>query len=194
MDDGLHSKVPNPDSILGQHAVPLPGGQIAVKADEVLVAADSVNVRIIGEPCKGTLNPQLSVDPIPLSMRIISGLQDHIDEFLGEDSHVTVACWGFHAGIPGNDYVAFANFLLDANTIDSERLTRACEDFTIRGSADTDGEVATNHSPFCAPDIEPTLQTGVDAMALAVLSFRAISDGMCLVGNSQNDTDGELLN
>jgi len=34
-----------------------------------------------------------------------------------------------------------------------------------------DGNVATNHSPYFAPAIQPTLQTGVDAMTVAALTF-----------------------
>jgi hypothetical protein len=43
------------------------------------------------------------------------------------------------------------------------------------GSSDTAGEdnIPKNHSPFFAPKIQPTLQTGADAMALAVLVFLA---------------------
>ncbi|KAF2810718.1 metal-dependent amidase/aminoacylase/carboxypeptidase [Mytilinidion resinicola] len=250
VDDGLYSKIPIPDIMLGQHVVPLKSGQVAVKSGEVLVAAESIHVRIIGGPCEGSINPQLCVDPIPLSMRIIAELEDFVHQELGHKNDVTVACWGFHAGLPGNDYVAFADFLLDVKTIDPEirlraldlverkirddcraaktpkdpvfnysvrapltkndpdvtaqiqaifssyfgsdsvpmELTRACEDFSILGakhdipytywnfggSATTKGEIATNHSPFFAPQCEPTLQAGTDAMALAILSFLAI--------------------
>lgn len=67
-------------------------------------------------------------------------------------------------------------------------LTRACEDFSTLGGSHnvpyayrnfggsgntTGGAVATNHSPYFAPVIESTLRTGVDAMALAVLTFLA---------------------
>ncbi|PSN70427.1 metal-dependent amidase/aminoacylase/carboxypeptidase [Corynespora cassiicola Philippines] len=241
INDGLYERIPVPDIILGQHIVPFPVGQVAIKTGEVLVAAEAVNVRIIGGLCEDSLNPQLCVDPIPLSMRIISELEGFIHRELGGNNDVTVACWGFHAGVPGNDYVTHADSLLDVKTIDPQirleaieliekkiqsdckaagtpkepiikfsvrapltkndpdtafeshfgtkslpmRLTRACEDFStlaathdipytywnFGGSASTEGEVPTNHSPFSAPCIEPTLKTGMDAMALAVLSF-----------------------
>jgi metal-dependent amidase/aminoacylase/carboxypeptidase family protein len=65
------------------------------------------------------------------------------------------------------------------------KLTRACEDFAILefshnvpytywnfgGSDSKEGEVPSNHSPFSAPPVQPTLRAGTDAMALAVLSF-----------------------
>lgn len=159
-----------------------------------------------------------------------------------------MACWGFHAGEPGNDYVAYAENLLDVKTINpsirrraldmieshsrdecnSEGVptdpvfnytvrapltsndgaivgpiskvfqsyfgsnagemvfTRACEDSSTLGAAHsvpyaywnyggtpvgTKKPFATNHSPFFAPAIQPILETGIDAMALAALAF-----------------------
>lgn len=249
VNDGLYAKVPVPDVMLGQHVVPLKAGQIAVKSGPILVAADAINVRVIGGPCEESLNPQMCVDPILLATKIISQLDDYLQRKIGPKEDATVACWGLHAGVPGNDYVAYADFLLDVKTIEenvrtkvlglieqkiseecrsaetpkepifnysvrapltsndadstsqvrntfdayfgassvSMKLTRACEDFSslgadykvpytywnFGGSSTTEGEIPTNHSPFFAPVIEPTLEAGTDAMALAVLSFVA---------------------
>jgi metal-dependent amidase/aminoacylase/carboxypeptidase family protein len=64
--------------------------------------------------------------------------------------------------------------------------TRAWEDFSTLGAAHsvpyaywnyggtpigTKKPFATNHSPFLAPAIQPTLKTGTDAMVLAALAF-----------------------
>ncbi|GAW19495.1 hypothetical protein ANO14919_089820 [Xylariales sp. No.14919] len=249
VDDGLYTKVPVPDIMLGQHVVPSKSGTVAIRSGPVLVAADSANVKITGGPCPG-VNPQQCVDPIPVAIKIISQLEYKVRKNVGPHEDVTVACWGFHAGIPGNDYIAYAEFSLDiktakhtvrekarqtikrsiidgctaaktprepvvnftvraplttndpsvseavgrvfagyfeANAVEM-RFTRACEDFStlgkkhsvpyaywnFGGSQTTEGPVPTNHSPFFAPAIQPTLQTGTDAMALAALSFLVI--------------------
>lgn len=250
IEDGLYERVPVPDLMLGQHIVPSIAGTVSIRSGPVLVAADSVCVRVIGGPCKDCINPQLCVDPIPLSMRIIQGLQDRVKNEVGKHEDVTVACWGFHAGEPGNDYVAYADILLDVKNFDHsirrraldiiERhfrdecnsegvptdpvfnytvrapltsndeaivgpisnvfetyfgsnagemaFTRAYEGFSTLGAAHsvpyaywnyggtpigTKKPLATNHSPFFAPAIQPTLKTGTDAMALAALAFLA---------------------
>ncbi|OBS20039.1 hypothetical protein FPOA_11760 [Fusarium poae] len=248
VEDGLYERVPVPDLMLGQHIVASIAGTVSIRSGPVLVAADSVRVRVIGGPCEGSINPQLCVDPIPLSMRIIQGLEDKVKNEVGRQEDVTVACWGFHAGEPGGDYVAHADILLDVKTVkpsirrqaldiierqfrhecNSEGVptdpvfnctvrapltsndeaivapiskvfknyfgpnvgemafTRACEDFSTLGAAHkipyaywnyggtpigTKKPFATNHSPFFAPAIQPTLKTGTDAMALAALAF-----------------------
>ncbi|KAI0097556.1 hypothetical protein GGR51DRAFT_540697 [Nemania sp. FL0031] len=246
VDDGLYEKIPKPEIMLAQHLVPSRSGTVAIRSGPVLGAADSVNVRIIGGPCSG-VNPQQCVDPIPVAIEIVLGLEDKVREKLKSGAYVTVACWGFHAGIPGNDYVAYADFTLDIKTLDpavrenvhevlkeiiedgckaantpqrpiidfkvrapltsndpsvTEAIsrvftqyfkdnavemqpTRACEDFSILGakhfspyaywnyggSETAEENLPTNHSPFFAPPIQPTLRAGVDAMALAALTF-----------------------
>ncbi|KAF9769848.1 hypothetical protein IL306_012661 [Fusarium sp. DS 682] len=248
IEDGLYDRIPVPDLMLGQHVVPKWAGTVAIRSGAVLVAADSVHIRVIGGPCEGSINPQLCVDPIPLSMRILLGLQEYVTNEVGADEDVTVACWGFHAGEPGNDYVAYADILLDIKTVKPDirtrvlalverrfrnecrlanvptdpifnysirapltendhaiagavsrvfegyfgqnatemTFTRACEDFPILGAPhnvpyaywnfggtprDTEEPLAVNHSPNFAPAIQPTLQVGTDAMALAALAF-----------------------
>lgn len=169
---------------------------------------------------------------------------------VGPDEDVTVDCWGFHAGKPGDHYVAYADFQLGIRTMKSSvqeraldviekrirdeceatgtpqlptvefftcvqltendqsisraigqvfrayfgacavemRPMRACEDFPTLGEthgvpyaywnfggSNVIGEGArpTNHAPYFyfAPVIQPTLQAGRDAMALAALTF-----------------------
>ncbi|KAK3364324.1 hypothetical protein B0T25DRAFT_61132 [Lasiosphaeria hispida] len=249
LDDGFYDLVPVPDIMLGQHLVPDRAGTVAIRAGPVLVAADTMRIRVVGGPCEGSVNPQFCVDPISLSMRIVSGLQDTVTSEVGPDENATVACWGFHAGEPGNDYVAYADILLDIKTIKPDirrRVTdliekefldqcraagvphppeinhtvrapltsnhesivspihhvfrdyftpsntldmglgRSTEDFSVFGAAHnvpyaywhfggtpegTEEPLPTNHSPFFAPEIDITLRTGTDAMALAALAF-----------------------
>lgn len=254
VNGGLYSKVPVPDIMLGQHVVPLPAGKIAIRSGPILMAADTMKVRIIGGPCSHSPNPQNCVDPVPVAMRIVMQLQDVVIKELGFDSSATVACWGIHAGYPGNDYVDHVDFLLDIKTLnldirakvlaivenfiktecrqsgtpqdpvinttvraplttndpsivvpieaafsayfksDSVEMvvSRATEDFSLLGADynvpyaywnfggspyNPEEGVPYNHSPFFGPAIQPTLQAGTDAMALAVLAFLSISDG-----------------
>ena len=251
VDNGLYDLVPVPDLMLSQHVVPLRAGTVAIRSGPVLIAADSLRIRVTGGPCEGSLNPQVCVDPIPLSMRIVSGLQEAVINEVGPHEDATVACWGFHAGELGNDYVAYADMLLDIKTAKSDVrqrvldlvknkfldecraagvprdpefnhtirapltsnddaiaapvsqlfrdyfavdavdmvFTRACEDFSTLGAAhnvpyaywnfgstpgDVKGPIPTNHSPFFAPEVNLTLKTGADAMALAALAFLVV--------------------
>jgi amidohydrolase len=248
VQDGLYSKIPIPDIMLAQHVTPLKSGLVAIRDGPVLMAADSLNVRVFGGPCPG-VNPQFCEDPIAIATHLITRVPGLVKEELGPDELATVACWGFHAGIPGADFVYEADLLLDiktwkpdvrekvlhvvATSIEAEckalnapkspsiissvrapltrnspsivepihrafsrhfgqnavemEITPATEDFStlqgphnipyaywnFGGSPEAGGEsdIPKNHSPFFAPAIQPTLQSGTDAMALAVLCF-----------------------
>jgi metal-dependent amidase/aminoacylase/carboxypeptidase family protein len=146
VEDGLYSRVPVPDVLLGQHVVSIPAGYVAVKSGPVLVAADAINVRVTGGPCEDSVNPQICIDPIPLSIDIISKLEDHVRKHIGKDDDATVACWGFHTGVPGNDYVAYAGFLVDVKTIDEAvgmKVLRLIDPRRVQESKHT--ERATTH-------------------------------------------------
>lgn len=251
LDDGFYDLVPVPDIMLAQNLVPARAGTVAIWSGLVLVAADTMNIRVIGGPCEGSINPQFCVDPILLATRIVSGLQDAVTAEVGKDEDATVACWGFHAGVPGNDYVAYADILLDIKTVKPDirrrvlglitnifldqcraagiprdpeinqsvrapltsnhesivnpidrvfrdhftsnmadmAFVRSTEDFSVFGVAhnipyaywnfggpllDAEEPLPTNHSPFFAPEVDLTLKTGTDAMALAALTFLSV--------------------
>ncbi|KAJ5333345.1 metal-dependent amidase/aminoacylase/carboxypeptidase [Penicillium brevicompactum] len=186
-----------------------------------------------------------------MAARLISQIPELLKAELGSDEVAKVACWAFHAGIPGADFVYDADLLFDVKTIEpqvreriipfiirsieaecenmnapvapkitvSERAplttnsssiagrlrpvltqhfgsnlvemetTVATEDvsalqgpYTIPdtywnfgGSPENiaPSDVPVNHSPYFAPQIQPTLRSGADAMAIALLSVLA---------------------
>jgi len=114
VEDGLYSMIPVPNIMLAQHVTPMKSGSVAIASGPMLMAADAVDVRVFGGPCPG-INPQLCQDPIAIAMRIVQSLQDVVRKEFAEEE-ATVACWGFHAGIPGADFVFYADFLLDIKT------------------------------------------------------------------------------
>ncbi|KAF5131305.1 Hippurate hydrolase [Metarhizium anisopliae] len=83
IDDGLYNLVPVPDLMLTQHVVPSATGSVSIRSSPVLVAADSIRVRVVGGPFEGTLNPQQCVDPIPLAMRVVLGPEDAVRADIG---------------------------------------------------------------------------------------------------------------
>lgn len=117
IQDGLYERVPVPDLILVQHLVPSIASTVSIRSGPVLVAADSVRVRVIGGPYKDSINTHLCVNATSLSMCIIQGLQDKLKNEVGKHEDVNVACWGFHTGEPGNDYVAYADIMFDVKTV-----------------------------------------------------------------------------
>ena len=65
---------PRPDAIFGLHVWPMPPGQLAVKPDGIMAAADGFEIMVRGEQTHGS-SPWRGVDPITVAAQIIQGVQ-----------------------------------------------------------------------------------------------------------------------
>ena len=257
VDDGLYSKVPIPGVVLAQHSNAIKEGMLNIRSGPVLVAADTVKIRIFGT-VHDTANPQNNLDVIEITSTVMERLRKIMTHEATSTSFFSVKYEEIRAGQPGLDVVEYSDIVLDVKTYDSEvrnrihadisdivqsacedagvqkppliqfrvrapltsnsigvveplRETfgayfkdnvgegeprRPCEDFSVLATsvgkpyamwfigtvdadkwekAKKDGEIAksipSNHSPFFAPAVTPSLRLGTDAMALAALTF-----------------------
>src|SRR6476620_5525863 len=61
IDDGLVTRFPKPDVILGQHVMPRAAGMIGTRAGVVTSTGDSLQIRMFGHGAHGSM-PQASID------------------------------------------------------------------------------------------------------------------------------------
>jgi amidohydrolase len=117
IDDGLFRKIPLPDIILGQHAVPTRAGTIGTRSGRVLGFLDSLDVRVYG---KGThsATPELGIDPILMASCIISRLQMVVAREIDFKEPCTITCGYFHAGTDASIIPDFADFKVDIRSFD----------------------------------------------------------------------------
>ncbi|MFP2924348.1 amidohydrolase [Pyxidicoccus sp. 3LG] len=74
LQDGLFTRFPRPDIMLGQHVSPLPVGTYAHSPGTVMAGARSMRVRIFGKGGHGS-TPHATVDPVVLAASIVLRLQ-----------------------------------------------------------------------------------------------------------------------
>lgn len=55
-----------------------------------------------------------------MAPRLISQISGLVKAELGSDEVAKVACWAFHAGIPGADFVYDADLLFDVKTMEAQ--------------------------------------------------------------------------
>ena len=72
IDDGLFSRFPKPDVVLGQHVMVGPAGTIGGRAGVITSAADSLQIRLYGRGAHGSM-PQASIDPVVMAASTSSG-------------------------------------------------------------------------------------------------------------------------
>ncbi|KAI1271854.1 peptidase [Xylaria sp. FL0933] len=126
IDDGLFRKIPLPDIVLGQHAVPTRAGTIGTRPGRVLGFLDSLDVRVYG---KGTHSstPELGIDPILMASCIISRLQTVVAREIDFKEPCAITCGYFHAGTDASIIPDFADFKVDIRSFNQDVQHRAIE-------------------------------------------------------------------
>lgn len=119
VDDGLYTKIPIPDVVLGQHVVPLKTGTVTVRAGVALPSADSLEIRTYGDPGPG-LNPQNNIEPIGIASKILVKLESLAASKVDTSTPIIIGCRSFHAGEPQRDYVDYADLTVDIKTYSAE--------------------------------------------------------------------------
>lgn len=119
IDDGLFDKIPLPDIVFGQHAVPTRAGTIGTRSGRVLGFLDSLAVRVYG---KGTHSstPELGVDPILMATCIISRLQMVVSREIDFTQPCVITCGYFHGGTDASIIPEFADFKVDVRSFDKD--------------------------------------------------------------------------
>jgi hippurate hydrolase len=257
IDDGLFTRFPKPDVILGQHVMPAPAGRVGSRTGVITSAADSLEIRFFGRGAHGSM-PQASIDPVIMGAATVMRLQTIVSREVAPQEAVVVTVGSLQAGAKANVIPDEATLLLNIRTYDEgvrERvlnaITRIAEaeaaasgapkppeitsidryalvrndpDATRRvgdafrghfttdrvdesgpasasedfgsfgtewkvpsvfwfvGGTDPDtyakakaenrlGDIPTNHSPYYAPVIHPTLETGVETLVVAAQAW-----------------------
>jgi amidohydrolase len=119
IDDGLFSKIPLPDVIYGQHAVPTKAGTIGTRSGRVLGFLDSLRVRVYG---KGTHSstPELGIDPILMASTIVSRPQMVVAREIDFTEPCVVTCGVFQGGTDASIIPDHADFTVDIRSFKQE--------------------------------------------------------------------------
>lgn len=141
MNDGLFEPFNRPAVVLGQQVSPLPAGVLGLRTGPAFTAWDAVRIVLHGKGAHGS-RPEASVDPGQATGSEDVGL-------LVRAAEVPCCYWLLGDADPS----AFAQA---SKLEDYERIAR---------------ELPSNHSPFFAPVIEPTLGTGVAALVTAARTW-----------------------
>jgi len=100
--DGLFTRFPRPDVVLGMHVkADLPVGVVGYRAGPAFANVDSVDVRVYGRGGHGS-TPHLTVDPIVMSARIVLALQTIVAREIDPIDPAVITVGSIHAGTQHN--------------------------------------------------------------------------------------------
>lgn len=117
IDDGLFTRFPKPDAILGQHVVPMPAGIISVRSGVTTAAADSLQITLFGRGAHGSM-PQVSIDPVVMAAATVMRLQTIVSREVGPSEGAVVTIGSLQAGTKENIIPDEAVIKLNVRTFD----------------------------------------------------------------------------
>ena len=140
LDDGLYERFPVPAIVLGQHAMPLPAGVLAVHGGPAMAAADALRVVLYGEGGHGS-RPETTVDPILMAAATVLRLQGVVSRELAASETAVLTVGALRAGSAPNIIPDQAELLLSLRSFNEKvhDRARAAIDRIIRAEAAASG-------------------------------------------------------
>jgi len=117
IDDGLFTRFPKPDVVLGQHVMVGPAGAVAGSAGPITSAADSLQIHLFGRGAHGSM-PQASVDPVVMAAAIVLRLQTIVSREVAATAAAVVTVGVLQAGTKENVIPDEAIIKLNVRTFD----------------------------------------------------------------------------
>jgi len=117
IDDGLLTRFPRPDAVLGQHVMVGPAGAIGGRAGVITSAADSLQIRLFGRGAHGSM-PQAAIDPVVMAAATVLRLQTIVSRELAATDAAVVTIGSLQAGTKENVIPDEAVIKLNVRTFD----------------------------------------------------------------------------
>lgn len=97
VDDGLYSKIPVPDIVLGQHVLAMRAGSVHSRVGTIMSEADSFKITIFGRGGHGSM-PHRTVDPVVMAASLVMKLQTTVSREVDPDQFAVVTVGSLQAG------------------------------------------------------------------------------------------------
>jgi amidohydrolase len=172
VQDGLYTKVPAPDVVLGQHVTPFPAGMVGAHPGAAMAAVDAFEVTLHGRGGHGS-RPETTIDPVVMAAAAVMRLQTVVSREIAPQDTAVVTVGTMHAGTKNNIIAPSATLGISVRSFDETVRAR------VLGGVDRiiRAEVQASGSPH-----EPTVEWGerypvtvndVDATARVNAAFAA---------------------
>ena len=119
IDDGLFTRFPKPDAILGQHVMVGPSGLLSSRSGVITSAGDSLQIRMFGRGAHGSM-PQASIDPVVMAASTVLRLQTIVSREVAATDSAVVTVGSLQAGTKENVIPDEAIIKLNVRTFDEQ--------------------------------------------------------------------------
>ncbi|MDY0883313.1 M20 family metallopeptidase [Dongia soli] len=172
IDDGLFSRFPKPDVVLGQHVMVGPAGTVAGRAAAITSAADSLQIRLFGRGAHGSM-PQASIDPVIMAAAIVIRLQTIVSREVAAAEAAVITVGSLQAGTKENVIPDEAIIKLNVRTFDAGVRKRVLAAIERIVNAEAEASGAQRKPEITILDHYPLNMNDRDASKRVVDAFRA---------------------
>jgi hippurate hydrolase len=117
IDDGMMTRFPKPDIILGQHVMVGESGTVGYRSGAILSAGNSIKVTIFGRGAHGS-QPQTSIDPVIMAAATTMRLQTIVSREIAPIENAVLTVGSIQAGTKENVIPEDATLKLNIRTFD----------------------------------------------------------------------------
>src|SRR5437764_1665852 len=115
--DGLFTRFPKPDVVLGQHVMVGSAGVLGWRTGTITSAGDSFQIRLFGRGAHGSM-PQASIDPVVMAAATVMRLQTIVSREIAASEAAVVTVGALQAGTKENVIPDEAIIKLNVRTFD----------------------------------------------------------------------------
>ncbi|HEV8699874.1 MAG TPA: amidohydrolase [Candidatus Polarisedimenticolia bacterium] len=140
--DGLFSRFPRPDAVLGMHVKDdLPTGVVGYRAGPAFANVDSVDIRVYGRGGHGSA-PHTTVDPVVIAARIVMALQTIVAREINPIEAAVVTVGSIHGGTKHNIIPDIVDLQLTVRSYSDETRRRLLDGIRRNVLAEATGAAA----------------------------------------------------
>jgi amidohydrolase len=172
IDDGLMTRFPKPDVVLGQHVMVGPAGMIGGRAGVITSAADSLQIRMFGRGAHGSM-PQAAIDPVVMAAATVLRLQTIVSRELAATDAAVVTIGSLQAGTKENVIPDEAVIKLNVRTFDDGVRARVLAAITRIVNAEADASGAPRRPEITPIDRYSLVTNDADATRRVLDAFRS---------------------
>jgi hippurate hydrolase len=172
IDDGLLTRFPKPDVVLGQHVMLGPAGTVAGRPGAITSAADSLQIRLFGRGAHGSM-PQASVDPVVMAAATVLRLQTIVSREVAAAEAAVVTVGALQAGTKENVIPDDAIIKLNVRTFDAGVRARVLSAIERIVNAEAEASGAPRKPEITTLDHYPINVNDTDANKRVADAFRA---------------------
>jgi amidohydrolase len=172
IDDGLMTRFPKPDVVLGQHVMVGPAGMIGGRAGVITSAADSLQIRMFGRGAHGSM-PQAAIDPVIMAAATVLRLQTIVSRELAATDAAVVTIGSLQASTKENVIPDEAVIKLNVRTFDEGVRARVLTAITRIVNAEADASGAPKRPEITPIDRYSLVTNDPDATRRVLDAFRS---------------------